>query len=47
MAEQKGNDQMLEDAGAMDEVTRRLELDQAAVVEEERKTEAAPEDPDG
>jgi hypothetical protein len=46
MAEQ-GNDQMLEQAGEMDEVTQRAELDEAAVVEEERKTEAAPEAPDG
>jgi len=46
MAEQ-GNDQMLEQQGAMDEVTERAELDEAAVVEEERKTEAAPEADDG
>ena len=47
MADEKGNDELLEQSGAMDEVTRRAELEQALVLEEERKTAAAPADGDG
>jgi len=45
--DEKGNDELLAEQGAMDDVTDRLELEQAEMLEEERKTAAAPTGGDG